>query len=208
MLFRLYLKHPEGEAQSGFFMLQVMSKYTILEIGSKNNKYRNYLSVEKHKKREMFNVNKIVLIEPKTKKGHVYSTVQMPRLGLPLLGTQLKEAGYDVRIYVAQSNALPWTKILEADLVGISTTSSTSREAYRIAGYLRSQNIPVVIGGIHATFMPEEALQYADYVVRGEADHTFLELIRSLEEGASPENIPGISYWSNGKKLHNPSQEG
>jgi len=152
-------------------------------------------------------MKKIILIEPKTRKGHVYSTVRMPRLGLPLLGTQLKEAGYDVCIYVAHSNNLPWPKILEADLVGISTTSSTSREAYRIAGYLRSRNIPVVIGGIHATFLPEEALQYADYVVRGEADSTFLPLVRSLEEGKAPENIPGISYWDNGKMVHNTCQD-
>ncbi len=153
-------------------------------------------------------MKKIILIEPKTKKGHVYSTVRMPRLGLPLLGTQLKDAGYDVRIYVAQSKALPWPKILEADLVGISTTTSTSREAYCIAGYLRSRNIPVVIGGIHATFMPEEALQYADYVVRGEADLTFLSLVRSLEEGKLPGDIPGISYWDNGVAVHNPCQDG
>ena len=153
-------------------------------------------------------MKKIILIEPKTKKGHVYSTVCMPRLGLPLLGTQLKDAGYDVKIYVEQSDALPWPKLLGADLVGISTTTSTSREAYRIPGYLRSQNITVVIGGIHATFMPEEALQYADYVVRGEADFTFLSLVRSLENGELPEDIPGISYWHNGEAKHNPGQEG
>ena len=153
-------------------------------------------------------MEKIVLIEPKTRKGHVYRTTQMPRLGLPLLGTQLKEAGYHVNIYVAGSDALPWKKILQADLVGISTTTSTSREAYKIAGYLRSQNIPVVMGGIHATFMPEEALQYADYIVRGEADHTFLELVRTLEEGAYPEDIPGVSYWRDGRAIHNPPRQG
>ncbi|NMB41505.1 MAG: B12-binding domain-containing radical SAM protein [Firmicutes bacterium] len=152
-------------------------------------------------------MKKIILIEPKTKKGHVYSTTRMPRLGLPLLGTQLKEAGYDVSIHVNQSEALPWPKLLEADLVGISTTTSTSHEAYRIAGYLHSQNVPIIIGGIHATFLPEEALQYADYVVRGEADLTFLSLIRSLDEGKSPEDIPGISYWQNGEAVHNPLPE-
>ena len=65
----------------------------------------------------------------------------------------------------------------------------------------------IIIGGIHATFLPEEALQYADYVVRGEADLTFLSLIRSLDEGKSPEDIPGISYWQNGEAVHNPLPE-
>jgi anaerobic magnesium-protoporphyrin IX monomethyl ester cyclase len=152
-------------------------------------------------------LKKIILIEPKTKRGHVYSMVRMPRVGLPLLGTQLKALGYDVSIYTAPITSLPWAKILEADLVGVSTTTSTSSEAYRIAGYLRSHNIPVVIGGIHATFMPDEALRYADYVVRGEADYTFTALIRSMEEGILPRDIPGVSFWDNGVPVHNPGQD-
>ena len=134
-------------------------------------------------------MKKIILIEPKTRKGHVYSTVRMPRLGLPLLGTQLKEAGYDVCIYVAHSNNLPWPKILEADLVGISTTSSTSREAYRIAGALRSRNIPVVIGGIHATFCRKKPFNML--IMSSGAKLIQLSFRWSgLEEGKAPENIP------------------
>lgn len=149
-------------------------------------------------------MKEIVLIEPQSREDHVYKSVRMPRLGLPLLGAQLKAAGYVVSIYMGTGSSLPWPKILEADLVGISTTTSTSREAYRIAGFLRSHNIPVAIGGIHATFMPDEALQYADYVVRGEADLTFLPLVRTLEQGGQPCAISGVSYWSEGQALHNP----
>ncbi len=150
----------------------------------------------------------IVLIEPQSKADHVYSFVQMPRLGLPLLGALLKAEGYGVTIYLGQGDRLPWPKILQADLVGISTTTSTSREAYCMAGYARSHGLPVVIGGIHATLMPEEALTYADYVVRGEGEHSFLELIHTLEKGCLPEGIPGISYWEQGRAVHNPDQQG
>jgi len=151
-------------------------------------------------------MKKIVLVEPKTRKEHVFSTARMPRLGLPLLGTQLKNAGYEVHIYMETITDLPWSKILDADLVGISTTTSTCQEAYRLAGFLRSHHIPVVIGGIHATFLPEEALQYGDYVVRGEADFTFLSLVRSLEKGELPVDIPGVSFLKNGVPVHNPCQ--
>ncbi len=149
-------------------------------------------------------MKKIVLIEPKTKKGHVYSATRMPRLGLPLLGTRLKAAGYDPVLYMAPITNLPWKNILQADLVGISTTTSTCQETYKIAGYLRAQGVPVVIGGIHATFMPEEALQYCDHVVRGEADNHFLPLVDCLSAQKIPIDIPGVSFRNGEKIVHNP----
>ena len=152
-------------------------------------------------------MNKIILIEPQASGGHVFSKARMPRLGLPLLGTQLKNAGYEVSIYVGPASSMPWETIQEADLVGISTTTSTSREAYRIASYLHDSNIPVVIGGIHATFLPDEAMQYADYVVRGEADLTFLTLVDCLRDGTSPHEITGLSYRIGEEVVHNPSAQ-
>ncbi len=153
-------------------------------------------------------MKKIALIEPQSKADHVYSFVKMPRLGLPLLGALLKAEGYEVDIYLGRGDRLPWPEILQHDLVGISTTTSTSSEAYCMAGYVRSHGLPAVIGGIHATLMPEEALTYADYVVRGEGEHNFLELVRSLEASCLPEGIPGISYWEHGQAIHNPDQQG
>lgn len=145
----------------------------------------------------------IILIEPQSQEDHVYKHVRMPRLGLPILGTQLKQAGYNVKIFMGTGNSLPWSQILQADLVGISTTTATCREAYQIAGLLRSRNIPVIIGGMHATFMPEEALQYADYVIRGEAEYSFLPLVRAIEGGDTPDQIPGVSFWVENSQVHN-----
>lgn len=145
----------------------------------------------------------IILIEPQSKEDHVYKHVRMPRLGLPILGTQLQEAGYNVKIFMGTGDSLPWPQILQADLVGISTTTATCREAYQIAGMLRSNNIPVIIGGMHATFMPEEALQYADYIIRGEAEYSLLPLVRAIEAGETPEDIPGVSFWNENCQVHN-----
>jgi anaerobic magnesium-protoporphyrin IX monomethyl ester cyclase len=145
----------------------------------------------------------IILIEPQSKEDHVYKHVRMPRLGLPILGTQLQEAGYNVKMFMGTGDSLPWPQILQADLVGISTTTATCREAYQIAGMLRPNRIPVVIGGMHATFMPEEALQYADYIIRGEAEYNFLPLVRAIEAGQTPEDIPGVSFWKDNSQVHN-----
>ncbi len=149
-------------------------------------------------------MKKVVLIEPQSKEDHVYKMVRMPRLGLPLLGAQLKSAGYQVELYLGTGETLPWSRIVDADYVGISTITATSREAYRIAGFLRSQGMTVVMGGIHAHVMPEEALSHADYVVRGEADLTIVPLFRALDKGSLPWDVPGVSFWNGREAVHNP----
>ena len=148
-------------------------------------------------------MERIILVEPQSKEDHVYKHVRMPRLGLPILGTQLQEAGYDVKIFMGTGDALPWPQLLQADLVGISTTTATCREAYQIAGNLKAHGITVVIGGMHATFMPAEALQFADYVIRGEAELSLLPLVQTLEAGLAPTDIPGVSYWQDNQQIHN-----
>ena len=140
----------------------------------------------------------------RSREDHVYKSVRMPRLGLPLLGARLKEAGYRVELYLGTGETLPWPKIVDADFVGISTITATSSEAYRIAGYLRSRGQTVVLGGIHPHFMPDEALNHADYVMRGEADLTIVPLLRALEREQLPWDVPGVSFRNGREVIHNP----
>ncbi len=56
------------------------------------------------------------------------------------------------------------------DLVGITSMTFTAKRAYQIADEFRKRNVKVIIGGIHASAVLEEALAYADTVVIGEAD--------------------------------------
>ena len=70
-----------------------------------------------------------------------------PAWGCRCWGARLKAAGYRVELYLGRGMSLPWSRIVDAGLVGISTTTATSSEAYRIAGYLRSRGLTVMIGG-------------------------------------------------------------
>ncbi|NLC50996.1 MAG: hypothetical protein GX764_01650, partial [Firmicutes bacterium] len=149
-------------------------------------------------------LNKITLIEPKAPGAHVYSTVNMPRLGLPQLGSVLRSKGYQVKIFFEKSGEIELPALLDSDLVGISIITSTSTEGYRIARFLREKGMPVIIGGPHATFMPEEALNYADYVIRGEGESAILPLLEAIGKGAAPLGIPGVSYILDGEPVHNP----
>ncbi|MCU0693164.1 MAG: cobalamin-dependent protein, partial [Polyangiaceae bacterium] len=57
------------------------------------------------------------------------------------------------------------TRYPDADLVGISTTTITINRAYEIAQHYRSRGCPVVLGGVHASVLPQEAEGRADSVV-------------------------------------------
>ncbi len=73
--------------------------------------------------------------------------------------------------------------IKDVDLVGISVDSKTARRSYDIAAAYRARGIPVILGGIHPTACPDEALQYADCVVAGEADVIWPQVIADFQAG-------------------------
>lgn len=69
-----------------------------------------------------------------------------------------------------------------ADLVGITSLTSNANRAYEIAKIYLSNNIPVIIGGMHASMMPEEAINYCTSIVVGDADDTWPEVIKDAEK--------------------------
>ncbi len=149
---------------------------------------------------------KITLIEPSAPDYHIFSMFRMPRLGLPILGTILRDRGHQVNIFVEDLSPVDYDEVYRSDLVGISSITSTAPRAYAIAGQIRKKGIPVVMGGSHVTFLPDEALEHVDYVVRGEGEETLLELVASLQDGKHFENILGLSYRDSGSCLHNPGR--
>lgn len=66
---------------------------------------------------------------------------------------------------------------LDTDLVAMSVTTLTARRAYDLSAKIRGRGIPVVMGGIHPTLMPEEALKYADCIVKGTAESVWPQVI-------------------------------
>lgn len=71
----------------------------------------------------------------------------------------------------------------DCDLVGLTGFTAMANRAYQIAGMYRARGIPVVMGGIHASMMPDEASQYVDAVVVGEAESVWAEVIADAEAG-------------------------
>jgi radical SAM superfamily enzyme YgiQ (UPF0313 family) len=69
------------------------------------------------------------------------------------------------------------------DLVGISVNTPNATRAYAVADEYRKRGVRVIMGGIHASFLPEEAAQHADAVVVGEAEDAWPAALRDAESG-------------------------
>jgi radical SAM superfamily enzyme YgiQ (UPF0313 family) len=69
------------------------------------------------------------------------------------------------------------------DLVGLTAQTPVAPRAYQIAMEFRKRGVPVVMGGVHASMLPEEALQYVDAVVIGEAEEIWPILIEDFRKG-------------------------
>ncbi|MFC1671371.1 B12-binding domain-containing radical SAM protein [Spirochaetota bacterium] len=74
-------------------------------------------------------------------------------------------------------------KFEEADLVGITGMTLHANRMYKIADHYRSMGTPVVLGGVHVSFMADEASQHADSIVIGEAENTWPQLIKDFQNG-------------------------
>ncbi|HAR36662.1 MAG TPA: radical SAM protein [Acidobacteria bacterium] len=154
-------------------------------------------------------IKKISFLEAGSPGLHIFSKFPLPRLGAVLLSTMVRDRGYNTRVFVEDLAEPDWSFIESSDLVGISTITSTAVRAYAIADRIRALGIPVVMGGPHVTFLAEEALEHADFVIRGEGEASLLELLKYLEKGKPVlSDIKGLSYrGKDGKKYHNPPGE-
>ncbi len=111
-----------------------------------------------------------------------------------ILGRILSEAGHDVSVYEELYADIDYSKIMDADVYCIYTMTSNAPRAYLIADKLHAKtNARVIIGGMHATAMPEEAALHADQVVTGEGETVILDVI----EGKITDKIVHASYLKN-----------
>lgn len=103
-----------------------------------------------------------------------------PPLFLPLLAGLTPP---DIEVRLIDENVEPVDLNAAADWVAITCMTASAPRAYAIADSFRRRKIPVVIGGIHPTVMPEEAAAHADAVVIGEAEPVWREVLADLAAG-------------------------
>jgi radical SAM superfamily enzyme YgiQ (UPF0313 family) len=128
-------------------------------------------------------VKRLLLIAPLSRKSLMGGGFffRMPCLGL-LKVAALTPPDWQVRIIDEKVESLDPNE--EADLVGITTMTTTVQRGYEIADLYRRRGIKVVMGGMHASCLPEEAGQHCDSVVIGEAEGLWPVLLRDFEQNA------------------------
>ncbi|HSB78550.1 MAG TPA: radical SAM protein [Candidatus Methylomirabilis sp.] len=125
----------------------------------------------------------LLLVSPLTSKSLLGADFyfRMPTLGL------LRVAGAtppDWTVAILDEKVEPIDFSRSVDLVGITGMTPAINRAYEIADTFRARGVPVVMGGIHVSMLPEEALAHSDAVVVGEAEDLWPRLLSDFQQGA------------------------
>jgi radical SAM superfamily enzyme YgiQ (UPF0313 family) len=130
---------------------------------------------------------KILLVLPSATESGTGKTVKMrnlygrgPGLGLPMLAA-VTPAEHEVRIVEEFHQEIPFDE--RFDLVGLSVNTLNAHSAYAAAERFRQKGIPVVLGGIHATAVPNEASLHGDAVVVGEGEAAWPRVLADATAG-------------------------
>lgn len=161
----------------------------------------------------------ILLINPPwTKKGgNIWKSVSscMPPHGLAVLGALLEQEDHTVHILDTHAERIALDELPEVlkqryksiDYVGLTGSTMTIALSYRTAEICKElfPNAKIILGGVHASSKPHESVQNPniDFVVRGEGEYTFLELLTGKPLG----NIKGLTYKEGEKIIHNAPRE-
>ncbi len=153
---------------------------------------------------------RIFLVNPSPTGTLKATGVLFPPLGLLYVAAYAEREGHDVVVRdLAIRKKGEEIDFKRYDLVGISTDTTRHRQALKIAKGAKEKGCTVVMGGPHPSYVDEEILstRKVDFIVRGEGEVTFAELVAALEKKDEKfDLIQGISFLSNGTLVRTPSR--
>jgi radical SAM superfamily enzyme YgiQ (UPF0313 family) len=152
----------------------------------------------------MKNMNKkILLIRPAPEKEQFGDESFLP-LGLGYIAAILRKNNFDVKVFdllidkKSDDEVLNFIKYFLPSIIGFSAVTPVVNSAYRLAEKIKKTfpDIFLIIGGPHASALPEEPLNnFFDFVIIGEGENTIIDLLNNLN---NPEKVKGIAYKQNG----------
>lgn len=127
---------------------------------------------------------KLLLIQPSQiiDGGKLYKArkIMFPRLSLPVVAS-LTPPDFSVEILDEYFDTINFNS--NVDIIGLTAMSTQAPRAYQIADEFRQRGKKIIMGGSHATALPEEALIHVDSVVIGEAEGVWPVLLKDLLNG-------------------------
>src|SRR5258708_4594835 len=129
----------------------------------------------------------IHLINPKThslttRPLYLNRALYSPLAGLISVAAAIPRDSYEVVLTDENIESIDFD--LKADLIGISAMTAYVNRGYEIADIFRARGVPVVMGGVHPSFMSQEALKHCDAVVIGEVELVIDKLLDDLKQGS------------------------
>ena len=159
---------------------------------------------------------KVVLINPNTGRAErIENEAAWPPLGLLYIGAMLKKSEHEVKVIDNARIQLPVEKIVERvkrenpRVLGVSTLTPTFKQGINIASAVKAElpDLKIIFGNYHATFTYKRLLTnypFVDYVVLGEGEQIFLELIKALERNEGITKTKGIAFRHDGGVVKTP----
>ncbi len=132
------------------------------------------------------NTRKLLLVDPYPRNNPYYLTaserraVWFPKLSLPVIAAYTP-AGWHVDLVDEAVADIDFDH--PCDLVGLSVMTCYAPRAYEIATEFKKRGKTVVLGGVHPTYCPDEALRYCDAIVCGEAEDIWPRVVADFEAG-------------------------
>lgn len=139
---------------------------------------------------------KILFIKPGMHdiiQGYEIHKASMEPLQLAILAA-LTPKDIDVVMYDDRIEDIPFDE--STDLVAITVDTFTARRAYEISAEFKKRHRVVILGGIHVTLLPDEALQHADAIVTGDAENIWESVMRDAQQGTLKPIYKGSYYES------------
>src|SRR6478736_5675724 len=130
---------------------------------------------------------RLLLVDPYPRNNQYHLTaserraVWFPKLSLPTIAAYTPE-NWEVSLVDEAVQDIDFD--YPCDMVGLSIMTCYAPRAYEIAKEFRRRGKTVVMGGVHPTYCPDEALQHADAIVCGEAEDLWPRLVADYEAGA------------------------
>lgn len=146
---------------------------------------------------------RILLVKPSGRRGLSFGLDLIP-IGLEYIAAYVAKSCEEIHIVDMEKERRGFKDIVETyspDLIGVTCSATEHNEALLLANIAKKKEVTTVVGGYHPTSIPDWMLSnpQIDVVVRGEGEHTMLDLIKN----GSPEDVLGTSYKREGKIIHN-----
>lgn len=133
---------------------------------------------------------KLLMITPENQEINRFRKRQFNnfiQITMPYLASFVDEEKFLITLVDEYNQKIPYNQ--HFDLVAITVNTSNAAHCYRMSAEFRSRGAKVVFGGPHVTLLPDEALEYCDYLIVGEAEYTWPQFLTEFYLGDSQQTV-------------------